>query len=327
MIDWKAMRAVLFVPLAALCIPGCGADGPPLQPGVVSHVYEVSGRWPAGFSHFLEACPARSDWSWRSARRDSLRPPASARLETDGTGYTWRLEESGRSASDLAVSGLLLTPADSVRWHEMRTDPADSVSGWLPLPRRAVESAHYLDLLHLMSALAPGSFENRVRHWQVRPIPVDPGQSRSGAVDLTGELIRAGEIWNAAYGEELFRIPEPGACGIRMVHLPGRILRPPCYIRFVRTDSLGGPKHLQITIGDTWDDPWDVPHARRALLHELAHALMLWGHSRDRRHLLWYCGTIVDGPSRDEIECVRLWRALPAGFDFGRYGSRGELDP
>jgi hypothetical protein len=134
-------------------------------------------------------------------------------------------------------------------------------------------------------------------------------------------------VWNTAESDSLFGWDPQAAWGIRLVHLAGICLRPPLGAKVVRLDGAGQPLSVHILAGDTYDTLAKRSSAVRGLTHELAHALFLWGHSEDRKHILWRCGPIVDEPSPDERRAARLMRLLPAGLDLSRYGRSLETDP
>ena len=107
---------------------------------------------------------------------------------------------------------------------------------------------------------------------------------------------------------------------MRLVHLAGRSLNPPLWAQITRLDSLGAPLRVHIVCGDNYDDRRDSIYAVRGFVHELGHALFLWGHSPDRDHVLWGAAPpLRDTPSPDERKAALLWHGLPAGLDLNRY--------
>jgi len=199
-------------------------------------------------------------------------------------------------------------------------------SAWFPLARRPVLSPHHADLLDLLLSLVRATGTTLVVHWPTYPVTVGAGEAVSGSVDLAA-CLADGVAWWSGHLPGLFAWRPDPACAVRLLHIPGHQLHPPVLIRVLQRDDRGRPLRMQIRVGDTYDSPRDERYARRALLHELTHAAGLWGHSSDRRHILWRAGPIVDVPDTDETLAVRWWLSLPEGLDLARYGRRGELDP
>jgi len=197
---------------------------------------------------------------------------------------------------------------------------------WRPLARRAVRSPFYADLLDLLADLAGAAGDSVVRHWPRYPVTVGSGPAVSGSVDLAACLAAGVAWWNTRL-PGLFRwLDEPGG-DVRLVHIPGHQLHPPLSVHVLQRDATGRPLRMTIRAGDTYDAPHDERYARRGLLHELTHVVGLWGHSPDRRHILWRAGPVVDVPDSDEVLAVRWWLSLPEGLDLARHGRRGEMAP
>ncbi|MBE0566899.1 MAG: hypothetical protein IH621_13130, partial [Krumholzibacteria bacterium] len=191
---------------------------------------------------------------------------------------------------------------------------------WLPLPRLAVDSGAYADLVALLADLTGPRFAGRVTHWPDRPIPLRIPPAESGSVDLAACLRTAMDRWNEGEAVPWFAAVDTAAWGVRLVHLPGRHLVPPLQAQITRLDPAGRPLRVHILAGDNYDDPWDSVYAVRGLVHELGHALFLWGHSRDREHVLWGAAPpLVGAPSADERKAALLWHGLPEGCDLDRY--------
>ena len=190
-----------------------------------------------------------------------------------------------------------------------------------------VRSPYYHDLLALLQELTTPRFGQRICHWFRRPVPVGAVPAVSGVIDLTACFHTAMATWNEGAAKPLFVWEPDTALGTRLLHLPGQNLHPPMSAFLIQRDEQGRALRLQIRIGDTYGDPVDERYVLRGFVHELAHALLLWGHSLDREHILWRCGPIVDQPSRDERRAVGLLQALPAGMDISVYGRSTELDP
>ncbi|MCB1150822.1 hypothetical protein KDK88_04705, partial [bacterium] len=221
-----------------------------------------------------------------------------------------------------------LLPADPDTWHvQIVPTRACNPPQLLPLPRIPLQSAYYADLLHLLLELTRGLHDGLVRRWAHDPIPLALGEPGEGPLDLRACMTEAAVRWESAWGAPLFCADAVFGEGIRLVHRDGEILHPPMWARLLRRDPEGRPLLITIVAGDNYDRPDLERYAVRGLAHELAHALQLWGHSRDRIHLLWESGPVVDGPSADEAAALRLWRTLPEGLDLRLYGRSTELDP
>ena len=77
---------------------------------------------------------------------------------------------------------------------------------------------------------------------------------------------------------------------------------------------------MNLVAGNNYDDLREPKYVVRGFVHELGHALFLWGHSPDRDHSLWGIGPpIVEQPSQDERKAARLLHGLPEGLDLSRY--------
>jgi len=292
------------------------ADGAP--PAIT-----IDGVYPDELSALMELGTDTYTWRWGTP---GSRPAHPATLTIDGRHWSWRLTPD--AASPGLPASISMEPAAPDIWHnfETRTDTLPP-GAWFPLPRMIVRSPYYHDLLALLQELITPRFGQRVCHWYQRPVPVGAGPAVSGAVDLSPCFHDAVAAWNEGATEALFVWEPDTALGTRLLHLPGHCLRPPMSASLVQRDAQGRALRLQIRVGDTYSDPIDERYARRGFVHELAHALLLWGHSLDREHILWRGGPVVDRPSDDERRAVRLLQALPAGMDISAYGRSTELDP
>jgi len=277
--------------------------------------------WPLPAGGPLRPPPGSSRWSWTTA--GGTRRAGEALLSIDARGWRWRLFPAPVTGDSL----LHLVPRDSAAWHDQLVNgAAPRHRSWFPLARRPVGSPHYADLLDMLLDLASASGTTEIRHWPHYPVIVGGGPAISGAVDLTACLTE-GIAWWDRHQPGLFVWRPDTVCDVRLVHIPGHVLHPAMSVHLLRRDDEGRPLRMTIRTGDTYADARDRPFARRALLHELTHVSGLWGHSPDRRHILWRAGPIVDVPDTDETAAVRWWLSLPEGLDLSRYGRRGELDP
>lgn len=300
---------------------GCGDTGT-IVPQPPDPLVEFGGTYPPELVEELAIPSGLSAWTWCAADDTASR---AAELRIDGTAWLWRLVVDP-DEPDLPVV-IRLRPDAPDDWHDMliHTDVTRPGEG-MPLPRRAIRSPHYADLLHLLQSLTAPHFDQHVTHWFRRPVPVAAGPAESGEVDLRTCLREAVEIWNAGTEVPLFEWAPDSARGVRLVHFAGFDLHPPMSASLVQRDDEGRALRLQIRVGDTYDSARDVYYARRGLVHELAHALLLWGHSEDRDHVVCGVGPFTDRPSDDERRAVGLRQALPAGMDLGGYGRSTEIE-
>ena len=302
---------------------GCGGDRPGDPASDPPRIHTVDGTYPAELAAFLEPPGGEHAWLWRGPDDAA---PRTAVLNVDGACWSWRLDLD--PASPVLPPWLHLEPREPDLWHDFATRPDTTAPGaWFPLSRQALRSPYYHDLLALLQALTTPRFGQIVCHWFERPVPVHGGPAVSGAVDLGACFAAAVAAWNEGPGPDLFAWDPGTALGTRLLHLPGHQLSPPMSASLVQRDERGRALRLQLRVGDTYDAPHDERYARRGFAHELAHALLLWGHSLDRDHVLWHFGPLVERPSLDERRAVALLQALPAGMDISVYGRSTELDP
>jgi hypothetical protein len=191
-----------------------------------------------------------------------------------------------------------------------------------------VTSPYYADLLHLVQELTTPWFAQEVTHWPQVPLPVRARAAVSGELDLTACLYEAVAIWNCSAPDSLFRWNPQAGWGVRLVHLAETYPSPPLATKMVRLDLNDRPLRVHILMGDNYDHERDRPYLVRGLVHELGHVLLLWGHSRDRNHILWGAAPpLVPGPATDELRALTLWNLLPEGLLLAGYTRSTELDP
>jgi hypothetical protein len=278
------------------------------------------GRFPPELALVLATPDGESDWVWTDPVTAHTRP---ARLSIAGDTWTWRLD----SDDDGLPAVFTLTPTQPDLWHAFEIRPDTPAPGaWFPLRRQAVTSPFYYDLVHLLQDLTAPRFDQHVTHWYRTPVPVSADSAISGAVDLRACFRAAVAIWNDSAETPLFSWEPGNALGAHLLHLPGGHLSPPMSASLVQRDDQGRALRLRIRVGDTYDDPLDERYAIRGFVHELAHALLLWGHSLDRDHCLCRYGPMVERPAADERRAVALLQALPAGMDLGRYHRSTEIE-
>ncbi len=290
----------------------------------------ISAHYGDSLHHLLNLPDGAWNWNWRLLGSVSRVAEGRACLLLNGPQYLWIFELSPLG-SRLAAgdSGqLFLNPEDHSFWLDMKVAWPTSVPSLLhPLPRLPVSSAHYADLVHLLQELTTPWFGQKVSHWPGRPVPVRAAAAISGEVDLTECLREAVEIWNSSAPDSLLRWDPQAGWGVRLVHFAGTIRHPALATRMVRLDNAGQPYRVHILAGDNYDHARDRPYAVRGLAHELGHALLLWGHSQDRSHLLWgRAPPQVDRPTVDERRALELWNLLPVGLDLSAYDRSTEMD-
>ena len=326
----KKISRIFWGYLALACATGCGEEPTtelptrptsslPSQPevgeisGTVSISSEILPLWPTG----------SSTWSWTAPGREE----GSAQLvmlpfecPTKVLKYQWSFHPSIPPRQTQTPINLI--PDNPIRWLPMRFIPPSGPGNWpaIPLPRIPMVSEAYGNLIDFLKQITANQFTSTICHWPGLPVPVRPGMAQSDDLDLSGCLVEAVHIWNEQAPRPWFKIEPDATWGVRMVHFPGAILRPPLEARITRLDSLGNPLRINIVVGDNYDGPEDREYAVRGFVHELGHTLFLWGHSQDRNHILWGAGPpLVDGPSQDERKAAQLWHGLPEGLDLNNY--------
>lgn len=297
--------------------PAVAPDDPP-PPTLVSIDYGDS------LATFLRLKDGSSRWTWHGADASGDSVTGAAELIVSGRRATWRLFDQALSP---APGQLRLRPADPDVWHHQVVSwPPGSADTWLPLPRQSVDSPAYADLLDFLQRLTDARFHQRVIHWPATPLPVVAPPTLCGEIDLADCLTEAVALWNVGEPAPLFA-PVPAAdWGLRLAYIPDPALTPRLALRIVACDNTGRPLRAEIVAGANYATANVRKYAVRGMLHELAHARLLWGHSEDRRHLLWKCGPIVDAPSTDERRASRLWALLPEGLDLHAYARSTEID-
>ena len=300
-------------PPAAVAAPettGPDAPGPP--PGSPEpDGLTVAGQWAPALHRWLDPPDGAVPWRWAS-RTGADR--GRAVLTIAGRAYRWDFP-------DPPPAGPLQLVPGSTGWLPVRVASPAELAAVPPLPEIPLRSPAYPDLVSMLHALLTPRFDGVVPHWPDRPVPVRaPAGAISGEVDLTACLREAVANWNATAAEPFFIWDPKAAWGIRLAHYAGSLRSPPLQTQLIRRDAAGRPLHVRIAVGDDYHSAASRPHAVRGLAHELGHALLLWGHSPDRHHLLWGDAPPLRAtPSPDERRAVRLRQRLPAGLDLGRY--------
>ncbi len=269
----------------------------------------------------------KGNWDWSYTCNDSLLGSAKLDLTPmmgshSGWEITWLFQPALPDSGDRAT--LLLNPDNDDFWHNLRWCGADSI-GPLPLPRQEVDSEMYSDLLELLQELTTPFFNQVVTHWPQYPIPVRLVPANNGPVDLAACLTEAAEIWNEGETQPWFVMDSTAGWGVRLVHFPDREMHPPLAAQVTRLDNMGRPLRIHLLAGNNYNSVSARPYVVRGFVHELGHALFLWGHSQDRIHCLWgLAPPMVSEPSQDERKAARWWHGLPDGLDLSQYGIEAE---
>ncbi len=311
-------------------VNGCQSDatGPDMQSSYQDPGQRYRYEYPASLLAYLEVEPGHWIWRWRLNGSSALPDTGRIDLEIRGLQAQWTVADDPwlkviRTATP--VDTLFLIPDQPALWHGLAILWSDSALTTVPpLPRLPVASLHYADLLDLLQCLTNDRFEQTVTHWPQIPIPVRAGTAMCDQVDLAGCLREAVDIWNREAAEPLFVWTATSDWGVRLVHLVGVERHPPLSLKITRLDGYGSPLGANLLAGDNYCSEQARTYAVSGLVHELTHALLLWGHSADRSHVLWGEGPpLVTEPSRDECRAAQLWLRLPTGLDLSQYNRPG----
>jgi hypothetical protein len=330
---WMGQAARATLALLFLHATSCTRDETVTAPDMYhDFVYIIyTAHYTDNLYKFLDLSEGVWEWSWSYAESRVPLSSGDAKLEISPRQVRWTLQcADGDFFPTAADSGALeLIPHDPHSWHSMHLPwPSQATQPWLALPRQTLDSAYYFDLLDFLQRLAPARWIGNVRNWPDTPVPVRaPATAFSGEIDLVACLRQAVDLWNETAADSLFRWQPTAVWGVRLLHFPGTQPRPALAAKIVRLDQEGRPLRIHILAGDNYHDAGSRPYLLRGLAHELGHALLLWGHSEDRHHLLWRCGPIVTVPSRDERRAIRLWSLLPQGLDLTIYARSTEFEP
>ncbi len=268
-------------------------------------------------------------WNWAFTFGDSLSGSATLELQPlEGTERGWDVCWQFQPALPELTpdTRLTLTPVNEDRWHNIHWSNSNTTAP-IPLPRQQVNSSHYANLLELLKELTTPFFNQIVTHWPDYPIPIRLVEATNGPIDLAACLTEAAEIWNQNELTPWFEVDSSASWGIRLVHFPDREMHPPLAAQITRLDSIGRPLRVHLLAGNNYNRILARPYVVRGFVHELGHALFLWGHSTDRIHCLWgLAPPLVSEPSEDERKAARLWHGLPDGLDLSQYDNLpGEL--
>jgi len=298
-------RMVGWILVLSTMVVGCSGPENPEIPDS-----EIVGTWTGSLKDSLHIPSGDHQWNWTTPEGNH----GTLTLFTDDHGWQWE------DAGILPATTLNLIPEDP-SWLPLALDGPEQLSLTPPLPSVALQTEAYPDLVAMVRDLTTPRFEAVVTSWPSFPVPVSSPEALVGDLDLRACLREAVERWNACSAEPFFVWDPEAAWGISLAHYSGANLRPPLSARLTSRDGEGRPSRLRIAIGDDYHRDSQRPYLVRGFAHELGHALLLWGHSPDRRHILWgEAPPIRDGPSRDECRAAHLLQWLPFGLELERYG-------
>jgi len=262
-------------------------------------------------------------WHWTYYSGDGTTGEASLELsplpgETAGWKILWNF--SPALPANMLDKILDLEPDDMEYWHKQKWLVEENRAP-VPIPKILVDSTLYPDLLALLKELTTPYFHQIVTHWPGFPIPVRLVEATNGPLDLAECLTEAVMKWNVNEPHPLFELNQSASWGIRLVHFPDIEMHPPLAVRITRLDQQGRPLRINLLVGNNYHNLLARPYVLRGFIHELGHALFLWGHSMDRIHILWgLAPPLISAPSLDERKAAHLWHGLPEGLDLSQYG-------
>lgn len=255
----------------------------------------------------LPDLPVESTWQWHT-----LNQSGAASLLINNSFYRWEFALWPNTLINDSTT-ISIVPNNSTFWHSINA-PYTSIANGLcpPLPIMSVQSTEYDNLMHFLQEMTEPRYNSTVTEWALHPIPVFTDSIQSGQINLSEALSNGIEVVNNCLEIDFFTETNAPNNGIRLIHRQG-LQSPPMFIQGIRQDHHGHPLLMHIVVGDNYSHNNTYRWINRAMIHELAHAAGLWGHSRDRIHILWENGPIVNTLSQDEIDAINLWTALPDG--------------
>jgi hypothetical protein len=303
------MKPKLVTILLVLCLCSCRSD---LPTDPVSQNLVISHSISHELTTLLEPFESHSAWYWETTER-----AGTAELEVINSSYKWELSDYNPQSEDNC--NIMLHPDDINHWHSIITDHTKLAKGLSPpIPITPITSPEYNNIMDFLSEMTGPRYDRIVTHWVGEIIPVQVDSFETTTLNLSDALSHAVTVWNEIFEYDIFDIGEYIPWGVRLIYRPG-MQTPPLYIRGIRQDNSGHPMLMHIIVGDNYNNSHSNIWINRAMVHELTHALCLWGHSKDREHILWENGPIVDVPSNDEIIAIKLWIALPDGLNLNDY--------
>ena len=190
------------------------------------------------------------------------------------------------------------------------------------LPHWNMETGFYVDGLDLLAELVRPFAGSTIRRWPHPSLRValPPGFE---SVDYAQSCTEAAAIWNQDLGWELFDIVETGEEAEIVCTLTEETRL--AYTKLLELDPEGRPLAMKIHLSPRWA-PGAEKFVRRVYVHELGHALGLWGHTVDRSHIMNGIYVSSDRPHPDEIRIVGWLWGLPSGTNLSWY-ERAEGEP
>lgn len=189
---------------------------------------------------------------------------------------------------------------------------ADPWSLEMPLLRRTpLGGTPYAELLDLLQEFLEPWSGSRVSRWESLPQRVRlPALPPDDPYRTT--CLEAIDVWNVTMGRTVLEaVSSTDSATIRCtVFEEDRA----AFTRSEARDADGHPLRLRVHLSRRWIE--DAPrYIRRIWVHELGHALGLWGHSRDLDHVVNGRAVITDRPHPHELAALELLFRLPRDFD------------
>lgn len=191
------------------------------------------------------------------------------------------------------------------------------------LERVPLEDSSYLELLDLLQEFLRPWSGSRIQRWPDGPLEVAlPALAADDPYLLSCEEALA--VWNEALGRTRLVAVEPSQEA--PIHCTVFDTDEAAFTRAEARDDAGNPLRLRVHLSRRWTE--DHPRfIRRIWVHEFGHALGLWGHSRELRHVVNGRAVITDAPHAHEIAALRLLQRLPRGFDLSWVRRRWSVPP
>jgi hypothetical protein len=183
------------------------------------------------------------------------------------------------------------------------------------LPRVALADGVYAEAFDLLVELVRPFGGATIRRWppaQLR-VALPPDTFTVRYAQACEQAIAA---WNLALGEpRLQAVPTGADAQVRTTVAPEAQL---AFTQLEREDEWGHPLAMRVHVSPRYVVGAER-YVRRAYLHELGHVLGLWGHSRDRAHIMNGVAVTSDSIHADERRVARWLWALPNDCDLSFY--------
>jgi hypothetical protein len=319
--------------LAVACAAGCSHDGGqggslPLQPSILPPEGSVRvGRGSEGagtaFGLRLVAVePGVMPYSARVAWNGGVRrlgPTAQWTTAVPHDGATpWWIEVDPLSLAAGSGDALAFYRLAWSSW----ASPPDSFL--LPLvPHRPLRHSVYREAIDLLQEFIAPFSGSRLRRWSMGTLRLAL-PSGEWPVDYRAACREAMTRWNEVLGSPRFVAVETGAAAEVRCEVSEETRL--AYTQLVDADDHGRPLAMRVHLSPRWA-PGSEHYVRRVYLHELGHALGLWGHSVDLQHILNGRAVIVDDIHPDEALVARWFWSLPADFDLVALGRPPRTPP